>query len=57
MIYTEEAQYVSPGCVIIKLYHNLRAEITGSGPVADVQINQNDLINENKTHIYLVFKP
>lgn len=53
--YTEQQQYVSPPCGIKKNYHNITAELWGSGPVTDVEQVQNDINDENKTPFYLIF--
>ncbi len=53
--YTTKSEYVSPACGIKRLYENLEAEILEADPVTDIEKNQNQIINENKTHLYLIF--
>lgn len=53
--YTTETEYVSPACGIKKLYDNLEAVLSNTNPVLSVEKNQNSILDENKTHLYLHF--
>lgn len=53
--YTTENKYVSPACGIKKIYKNTSAEVITTDPVVEVQQNQNDITDEEKTHFYLLF--
>ena len=53
--YSTSSEYVSPACGIKRLYHNLNAELLEADPVTNVEKNQNQIINEDKTHLYLIF--
>lgn len=53
--YTEKLEYVSPACGIRKLYENLTTELLSNQPIINVEQNQTEILNEEKTHIYLVF--
>lgn len=53
--YTEESSYVSPACGIKKVYKNVSSELLKTNPVTSVEQNQTEIINENKTHLYLIF--
>lgn len=53
--YNEESVYVSPACGIRKLYHNVSSELKTSTPVKALEQTQTEIINENKTHLYLIF--
>ncbi len=53
--YSEEAKYVSPPCGFKKLYHNITTELQFADPVTKLQQTQNEIVNEDKTHLYLIF--
>lgn len=53
--YTTKSQYVSPACGFKRLYENISASLLVPNPVTKVELNQNNIINENQTHLYLVF--
>lgn len=53
--YTTKATYVSPGCGVKKSYENLNAELITADPVNGTEVVQNQIENEDKTNIYLLF--
>ncbi|ASK30773.1 hypothetical protein CEY12_11910 [Chryseobacterium sp. T16E-39] len=54
--YTTKSKYVSPGCGLKKTYENLNSELpTPDNPVKKVEIVQNNIENEDKTNLYLLF--
>ena len=53
--YNTTSEYVSPACGFKRLYQNLSGSLETANPVTDVELNQNQIINENKAHLYLVF--
>ena len=53
--YNTTSEYVSPACGFKRLYQNLTGTLETVNPVTKVELNQNQIINENKTHLYLVF--
>ena len=53
--YTTTSEYVSPACGFKKLYQNVAAKLETTNPVTKVELNQNQIINEDETHLYLVF--
>ncbi|SIS41033.1 hypothetical protein SAMN05421639_104627 [Chryseobacterium shigense] len=53
--YTTKTKYVSPGCGIKKSYENLSSELIQSNPVLKVETGQNQIENEDKTHLFLLF--
>ncbi len=53
--YNDKTEYVSPACGIRKLYENVSSEIITVGPVPGIENAQNEIINENKTHLFLLF--
>lgn len=53
--YTTRATYVSPGCGIKKSYENLASELVTPDPVMDLEQGQNQIENEDKTNLYLIF--
>ncbi len=53
--YTTKATYVSPGCGVKKSYENLNAELVTTDPVKGTEVAQNQIENEDKTSIYLIF--
>ena len=53
--YNTTSEYVSPACGFKRLYQNLSGSLETVNPVTKVELNQNQIINENKAHLYLVF--
>ncbi len=53
--YTTEAEYVSPACGIKKVYQNVNTALEVSGAVLGVEQNQTQIIDESKTHLFLLF--
>lgn len=53
--YTTKTKYVSPGCGIKKSYENLSSELIQSNPVLKVEAGQNQIENEDKTNLFLLF--
>ena len=53
--YNTTSEYVSPACGFKRLYQNLSGSLETANPVTKVELNQNQIINENKAHLYLVF--
>ncbi|OCA70879.1 hypothetical protein BBI01_13205 [Chryseobacterium artocarpi] len=53
--YTTKATYVSPGCGMKKSYENLTSELINTTPVVKLEAGQNQIENEDKTNLYLVF--
>ena len=53
--YNTTSEYVSPACGFKRLYQNLTGTLETVNPVTKVELNQNQIINENKAHLYLVF--
>ena len=53
--YTTASEYVSPACGIKKLYQNVNSVLEVPNAVLGVEQNQNQIIDENKTHLFLLF--
>lgn len=53
--YTTKSVYVSPGCGIKKTYENLNSELITSTVVKKVEVGLNQIENEDKTNIFLLF--
>lgn len=53
--YTTKTKYVSPGCGIKKSYENLSSELIQSNPVLKLEAGQNQIENEDKTNLFLLF--
>lgn len=53
--YTTKSTYVSPGCGIKKTYENLSPELIISNIVKNLELGQNQIENEDKTNLYLLF--
>ena len=53
--YTTKSEYVSPACGIKRVYENLSSELTVPSAVKGLEQNQTQIIDENKTHLYLLF--
>ena len=55
VLYHTENKYVSPACGINKLYKDATIQILQQNPVLGTEINDQQIINENKTHFFLLF--
>jgi len=53
--YSTKSEYVSPACGIKRFYENLETSLQQADPVTSVEKNQNQIVNEDKTHLYLIF--
>ncbi len=53
--YTTKNQYVSPACGVKRLYENLDATVSVPNPVVSTEKKQNEILDENKTHMFLLF--
>ena len=53
--YSTSAEYVSPACGIKKLYQNVNSVLEVPNAVLGVEQNQNQIIDESKTHLFLLF--
>ncbi|PKF74656.1 DUF6452 family protein [Chryseobacterium sp. PMSZPI] len=53
--YTTKSTYVSPGCGVKKYYENLSSALVTPNPVLNLEAGQNQIENEDKTNLYLVF--
>lgn len=53
--YTTESTYVSPACGYKLSYKDVTYQLEKAEPVKNVQSNQNEIINEDKTHFFLLF--
>jgi len=53
--YTTKTTYVSPGCGIKKTYESLNSELKQSNPVQKIEAGQNQIENEDKINLYLLF--
>ncbi|MDM1554320.1 hypothetical protein HX126_07075 [Chryseobacterium indologenes] len=53
--YTTQATYVSPGCGAKKTYQNVSSALITPDPVQNVENGQNQILNEDKTNLYLIF--
>lgn len=53
--YTTDSEYVSPACGIKKLYQNVSSELEVPNAVSGLEQNQTQIIDESKTHLYLLF--
>ncbi|WP_347219631.1 DUF6452 family protein [Chryseobacterium sp.] len=53
--YTTQATYVSPGCGAKKTYENVSSELTTPDPVQALENGQNQILNEDKINLYLIF--
>jgi len=53
--YTTETEYVSPACGIKRMYKNFEPELENTNPVSNIIKVQNEIVNEEKSHLYLVF--
>ncbi|AKK72119.1 hypothetical protein OK18_05250 [Chryseobacterium gallinarum] len=53
--YTTRSTYVSPGCGIKKNYDNLSSQLITPNPVQNLEEGLNQIENEDKTNLYLLF--
>lgn len=53
--YTTDSEYVSPACGIKKLYQNVSSVLEVPNAVSGLEQNQTQIIDESKTHLYLLF--
>lgn len=53
--YTTKSEYVSPACGIKKVYEEVNGVVEVANPVLSIEKNQNQIIDESKTHFFLLF--
>lgn len=53
--YTNSTEYVSPACGIRKFYNNVNSTLEKINPVLELENPQTEIVNENKTHLFLLF--
>jgi hypothetical protein len=53
--YTTSSEYVSPACGIKKNYQNVNSTLEVKADVLGVEQNQTQIIDESKTHLFLLF--
>jgi hypothetical protein len=53
--YSTKSEYVSPACGIRKMYENVSCELQNPNPVLGTETAQNEIVNESKTHLFLLF--
>lgn len=53
--YTLKSEYVSPACGFKRLYENVGGILETPIPVIKIEKNQDQIIDENKTHFYFIF--
>lgn len=53
--YTTTSEYVSPACGIKKSYQDVSSVLETPGSVLSLEQNQNQIVDENKTHLFLLF--
>lgn len=53
--YTTKSEYVSPACGIKRLYENVNSELVVPNAVKALEQNQTQIIDESKTHLFLLF--
>lgn len=53
--YTLKSEYVSPACGFKRLYENVGGTLETPNPVIKIEKNQDQIIDENKTHFYFIF--
>ncbi|WP_027376667.1 DUF6452 family protein [Kaistella palustris] len=53
--YTTKSSYVSPACGIKKVYENVTPVLEVPAAVVDIEQNQTQILDESKTHFYLLF--
>lgn len=54
-VYQTKNQFVSPACGVKKLYENLNVSLLQTNPIQAVEISENQISNENKTSVFLLF--
>ncbi len=55
ILYTTKSQYVSPACGFKRLYEGVTGSLETPNPVTKIELNQTQIINEDKIHLYLTF--
>lgn len=53
--YNSRSEYVSPACGIKKVYDDVNINLENQNPVVAVEQNLTEIINEDKTPLYLIF--
>ena len=53
--YTTQSEYVSPACGIKRTYKDVKYSLEKADPVTKVEPIQTEIINEEPTHLYLIF--
>lgn len=53
--YTTQSEYVSPACGIKRTYRDVTYSLEKADPVTKVEPIQTEIINEEPTHLYLIF--
>lgn len=53
--YSQTSIYVSPACGIKRLYHDVSYSLETPDPVKKIEAKNTEIINESKTHLYLIF--
>lgn len=53
--YSLKSEYVSPACGFKRLYENVGGTLVTPNPVIKIEQNQDQIIDENKTHFYFIF--
>lgn len=53
--YSLKSEYVSPACGFKRLYENVSGTLVTPNPVIKIEQNQDQIIDENKTHFYFIF--
>ena len=53
--YSLKSEYVSPACGFKRLYENVGGTLVPPNPVIKIEQNQDQIIDENKTHFYFIF--
>ncbi len=53
--YITKSSYVSPACGVKKIYENVQNSLLVPNPVVEIEQNQNQITDESKTHLFLLF--
>lgn len=53
--YTTSSEYVSPACGVKKNYQSVSSTLEVAGEVKAIEQNQTQIIDESKTHLFLLF--
>lgn len=53
--YTTKSIYVSPACGMKRNYENVTYQLLNAQPVVELMPELNEITNESKTHLYLLF--